>query len=292
MSFFTQPQIDKIIDFAFEAGVIACDFQKSTSFTISRKSDDSEVTSADIAVSKFLNQKLSQEFPQIPIICEEGELREFSGEIFWLIDPIDGTSSFIKGSEEFAINIALIKNGKPIFGLLYAPRFEGGKMAVANAQDQVVLIDSSRNSKVLQISETNDNSKNISENSQNNPLQNNNSQAPLKIVTSKKTHDSEIANYLSAFHPDFTNNFTIKHMASAVKFFSILENRADLYISFRRMMEWDTAAGQALVEIFGGKLKNLTLQNSLYVIGDDLRYKKPNFTNEFFACYRVYRPSK
>ena len=82
MSFFTESQIDKIVSFTFEAGKIALDFQKSRDFTITRKADNTEVTSADIAVSKFLNQKLSQEFPQIPIVCEEGNLREFTSEVF------------------------------------------------------------------------------------------------------------------------------------------------------------------------------------------------------------------
>jgi len=272
MPFFTQTQIDKIISFVFEAGEIALNFQKSRDFTITRKPDNTEVTSADIAVSKFLDQKLSQEFPQIPIVCEEGNLREFASEIFWLIDPIDGTSSFIKGSDEFAISVALIKNHQPAFGVLYAPRFEGGKMAFSNANDQVSIVDRNNNTKLLQ---------NIS-------LQQPQGLAPLKVVTSKKTKDSEILNYLNQFHSDYVNNFSVKHLASAVKFFAILEKNADLYISFRKMMEWDTAAGHALVDISGGKLKNLTLQNSLYVIGDDLKYKKPNFTNDFFACYQTY----
>ncbi|MSP33515.1 MAG: 3'(2'),5'-bisphosphate nucleotidase CysQ [Rickettsiales bacterium] len=271
MSFFIQSQIDKIIAFTFEAGEIARNYQKSRDFVVTRKPDNTQVTSADIAVSKFLNQKLSQEFPQIPIICEEGDLREISGEIFWLIDPIDGTSSFIKGSDEFAINIALIKNGKPIFGALYGPRFEGGKMAVINADDKVVIIDQDRHIKPLSdilLATKNDDSK-------------------LKIITSNKTHNDEITKYIAQFHPNYIDNFTIKHQASAVKFFPILENQADLYIAFRKMMEWDTAAGHALVDFAGGKLKNLTLQNSLYVIDGDLRYKKPNFTNEFFACYKA-----
>ena len=271
MSFFTQPQIDKIISFTFEAGEIARNFQKSRDFIITIKPDNTQVTSADIAVSKFLNQKLSQEFPQIPIICEEGDLREISSEIFWLIDPIDGTSSFIKGSDEFAINIALIKNGKPIFGALYGPRFEGGKMAVINAEDKVVIIDEARDIKPLKdilLTTKNDSSK-------------------LKIITSNKTHHNEITKYIAQFHPNYIDNFIIKHLSSAVKFFPILENQADLYIAFRKMMEWDTAAGHALVDFAGGKLKNLTLQNSLYVIDGDLRYKKPNFTNEFFACYKA-----
>ena len=84
---------------------------------------------------------LLKEFPQIPLVCEEGNLRVIDKETFWLIDPIDGTSSFIEGNDQFAICIALIQNKKAVFGLIYAPVFEGGKMAVTNDKNQVILID-------------------------------------------------------------------------------------------------------------------------------------------------------
>jgi 3'(2'), 5'-bisphosphate nucleotidase len=108
-SFFNQNQIEKIVSYAFAAGAIAEEFQKSGDFQTAKKFDNSSVTTADIAVSEFINQKLKKDFPEIPIICEEGKLRQ-GGDIFWLIDPIDGTNSFIDGSTEFAVNIALIKD--------------------------------------------------------------------------------------------------------------------------------------------------------------------------------------
>ncbi len=267
MSFFNQVQIDQIISFAFEAGEIAAKAQKSGDFTVERKIDNSKVTSADIAVSKFLDEKLSKNFAGIPIVCEEGNLRHVAGDVFWLIDPIDGTSAFASGNNEFCVNIALIKNNKPIFGLIYAPNFDGGKMAVTNAQGDVVIIDKSGAIKPLQPSPANFET--------------------LKIVTSNKTKDYEIANFLTQFYPQFQNNFSVQHLSAAVKFFPLLENSANLYLAFRNMMEWDTAAGHALIEAAGGKLKSLTLQDSLYVIGDDLRYNKTNFVNSFFACYRT-----
>ena len=152
-SFFTQNQIEQIISFASEAGEIALDFFKSKDFSINKKQDGSEVTSADIAVSKLLRQKLAKEFPQIPIICEEGDLREVEGDVFFLIDPIDGTSAFIAGKTEFAINIALIKDKKAIFGLIYAPLFQGGRMVFSNHEDQVILwsnLSSDKSEKILQ----------------------------------------------------------------------------------------------------------------------------------------------
>jgi len=147
---FSQSQINKIVSFAFDAGQIAINAQKSKNFTVTKKPDNTDVTSADIEISKFLNQKLSQEFSQIPIICEESEFRQQNHDIFWLIDPIDGTSSFIKGLDSFAINIALIKNKKAIFGLIYAPSFCGGKMAFTNINQKVSIIDCNNKIKHLQ----------------------------------------------------------------------------------------------------------------------------------------------
>lgn len=272
---FSQNQIDKIISIAFDAGKIASEAQKSRNFTITKKPDNTDVTSADIAISKFLNQKLSQEFQQIPIICEEGELRQTNSKTFWLIDPIDGTSSFIKGSDNFAINIALIKDEEPIFGLIYAPNFCGGKMAVTNADKKVSIIDNSNKIRHLE-------QNNLSKNKQDH-----NQQKPFRIITSNRTQNIEIENFVKQIHPQIAQNFTIFHMASAVKFLQILEDEADLYISFRKLMEWDTAAGQALIEHNGGILKSLTLQDSLYVIGSNMLYNKPNFVNQFFACYKT-----
>ncbi len=111
---FTNQQTSQIISFAYTAGEIAEKYFRSPNLKITTKSDKSRVTEADLEISKFLQEKLTQEFPQIPIVCEENLLREFREETFWLIDPIDGTSGFIEGSDQFAVNIALIKNNKLI----------------------------------------------------------------------------------------------------------------------------------------------------------------------------------
>ena len=149
MSFFNKTQTQKIVALAFEAGEIAKKFFKTHNLKIEKKSDNSDVTNADIAISKFFKIELEKEFPQIPVICEEGSLRNVKSETFWLIDPIDGTNSFIEGSNEFAINIALIKKEKPVFGLIYAPVFEGGKMAFVNSENKVSIILGDQKEKIL-----------------------------------------------------------------------------------------------------------------------------------------------
>lgn len=265
MSYFTKSQTEKIISLALEAAEIAATAFKARDFMIAKKSDHSSVTSADLAVSKFLIEKLTQEFPQIPIICEEGKLREVEGNVFFLIDPIDGTSSFVKGEVEFALNIALIKNDKAIFGLIYSPLFENGKMIFSNHKDQIICRTSDGKEKILK------------------PIKSDLS--ILRVITSARTKDADITSYLSQMHPEFINNFAIEKLSSAIKFFRILESEADLYLHFRPSMEWDTAAGQALIELMGGKVKNLFFNQENTSIGENLIYKKLSFLNQPFISF-------
>ena len=261
-----------------EAGKIATKFFQEKNFEIKKKSDGSEVTSADIAVSEFLREKLAQEFPQIPVICEEGNLREAS-DIFFLIDPIDGTSSFIANSVEFAINIALVQNKKAVFGLIYAPLFEGGKMIFSDENDKVRISSSLEQSSEDLMSFGSDVKLTRSSARLRRPRM-----TRLQIITSSRTKDSDVEKYLAQFHPEFSQNFSVEKLASAIKFFRIIEGGADLYLHFRRSMEWDTAAGQALIELLGGKVKNLFFNQKKFSIGDELSYKKSGFENQPFIA--------
>ncbi len=263
-SFFNETQCNKIVLWAIEAGEIATLAFKSKKFSVEKKSDGSQVTSADTAVSEFLREKLSQEFPQIPVICEEGNLREISDEVFFLIDPIDGTSSFVSGSVEFAVNIALIKDKKAIFGLIYAPLFEGGKMIFSNHEDKIISRYFDGAEEVLEAIEMD--------------------LSMLQIVTSARTKDADIESYVTQIHPDFAHNYRVEKLSSAIKFFRLLEGDSHLYLHFRPSMEWDTAAGQALVELMNGKVKKLFFNQNEIEIGSNLDYKKANFTNQSFVA--------
>ncbi|MDX2083046.1 MAG: inositol monophosphatase family protein [Rickettsiales bacterium] len=262
--FFNQNQIEKIISCAFAAGEIADKFFRLRNFEVITKSDNTKVTSADIAISKFIDEKLTKEFPQIPIICEEGKLRQVD-DIFWLIDPIDGTTSFIEGNVEFAISIALIKNNRAIFGLIYAPLFENGKMIFSNHKNQIIAQDKSGKNAVIEFSKS--------------------SSDLLRIVTSPRTKDVDIKNYLKKFYPDIDKNFVVTRVSSAIKFLHILENKADLYLHFRQSMEWDTAAGQALIEMMNGQVKTMVFNQDQILLTKNLSYKKPNFLNQSFVAF-------
>jgi 3'(2'), 5'-bisphosphate nucleotidase len=267
-SFFNQNEIKKITSMAFDAGEIATKSFKSHDFTVARKADNSEVTSADIKISEFLNKNLSAEFPNIPVICEELGLKKVDNNIFWLIDPIDGTSSFIKGVDQFSINISLIKDHKAIFGLIYAPIFENSKMAYLNHESKIVMI---KNQQEYFLEPDN--------------VKQETGSKKLKIVTSKRTTNQDIIIYLNQDYQDIGENYQIEKLSSAIKFFRILENDCQLYLHLNKTMEWDTAAGQALVEAANGKVKNFFFSKIHSVIGTDLTYQKPNFANQPFIAY-------
>ncbi len=263
-NYLSQQQINQIFQLAIESGEIAKQFFLKNNFEIFSKKDGSKVSSADIEISKLIQQKISQIAPNIPIICEEGEVRDFDNEIFFLIDPIDGTSSFINNNVEFCVNIALIKNRKPIFGLIYAPLFEGGKMIYNNHQNQLFFFNHSENKNFIL-------NKNIFNKNY------------LNIITSSRTKDEDIKNYVQKFYPQFINNYKVEKLSSAIKFFRIIEGEANLYLHFRKSMEWDTASGHILVDLYGANLKTLKYYDSEFFMGEELQYKKNNFINGAFV---------
>ncbi len=261
MAFFNKSQTEILKKIALDAGKIALKYHKSANLEIKKKPDGSKVSNADIETSEFIKNELQNNFPDIKIICEEQELREFDDDIFFLIDPIDGTSAYLKGRDDFCINIALIKNKKAVFGLIYAPAFEGGKMIFSNENDKIIL-----NDEVLKFVK-----KNID---------------ILRIITSSRNHDAEIQLYISDIEKKFTNNFTIRHLSSAIKFIEILENKADIFIACNETSEWDTAAGQALIEILGGKVEKITKKAGFfYQNHENIEYKKKDFLNPYFIAY-------
>lgn len=265
---FNEKQIDEIVRLAFEAGKIAISFFDKKNFEIYKKPDNSKVTSADLEISKFLEKNLSQEFHGTQIICEENDVRTLISDEFFLIDPIDGTSSFINNEDQFAINIAVVKNKKPVFGLIYAPLFEGGKMIYNNSQNQLVLIEDITTSKKQKIITAKLQSKRDS----------------LKIITSTRTKEADIKNYIEQIYPNFIDNFELERLSSAVKFFRLVESSSNVYLHLRPSMEWDIASGHFLVELIGAKLKSLNVIDGKISENENFYYQKENFLNGAFVA--------
>ena len=113
--------IDTLIEIATEAGIVIREIYESGKFSTSVKSDNTPVTTADEKANEMILGALNQQFPQIPAISEEAENKVSEKGTFFIIDPLDGTKGFLSKTDNFTVNIALIKNWKPEIGVIYSP---------------------------------------------------------------------------------------------------------------------------------------------------------------------------
>ena len=267
-------KITNIIKIALGAGEIIKESFYKKNFIKSKKGDSSDVTSADLKVSEFIYSQLINLSPNIPIICEERKKTKITSDIFFLIDPIDGTSSFVKGRNEFSVNIALIKNNKPIFGLIYAPIFQGGKLAYNDFDNNVFLyrniIESATNfDKFIK-----EGVLSIEKNQENNDIK--------KIITSRRTDNDQINKLIKEDLKLCDHDFKITKLSSAAKFFYLIEQNYDYYIHLNPTMSWDIAAGQAIIEQLNYKVNILQLNDTSHIAKKYLSYNNKDYFNPPF----------
>ena len=246
---------DKLIQIAKEAGekVMAIYSDPGMSNVVDYKSDDSPLTSADKASHQVIVDQLSKLYPDMPVISEEGELPEYSVrknyDYYWLIDPLDGTKEFINRNGQFTVNIALIHNHHSIFGIVYSPVIE--ELYLGNVESQLAFKEAKSGRITLKV---------------------NNKDTNRVAVRSKSHASNEEETILSRF--GVVNSISV---GSSLKFCMVAEGQADLYYRFGPTMEWDTAAGQAVVESAGGKV--------YHEIGPNLfKYNRENMLNGSFLC--------
>ena len=224
---------------------------KDFSGIIDFKADHSPLTLADKEANKIIEKGLRETYPEIPIISEEGkdipyEERKSWNE-FWLVDPLDGTKEFIKRNGEFTVNVALVRNKKVVLGVIYAPvlntMYYGAKDFGAYKIE---------NGNKVSISVGNKKEK--------------------RIAIGSRSHNSpEDEKVLSQY--SITDRIS---KGSSLKFCLVAEGTADIYYRHGPTMEWDTAAGQAILEAAGGKMTNDN--------GDHFTYNKTTLLNGGFLC--------
>lgn len=243
---------DKVVDIAIKASDTLMDYYEK-GVSVSHKDDNSPVTSADVAASDFIVQELRKLTSSIPIISEEGAKRSLSAKdkrsMFWLVDPLDGTKSFISHTGEFTVNIALIEFGKPIFGVISIP-----------TQNVLYYTDDKGNAFKHRLGS--------------NRQQITVRQAPsdgLVVIASKSHRTPETEAYIEKL-----NVKNLVSASSSLKFCLVAEGKADIYPRFGTTMEWDTAAGHAILLAAGGRVDNID--------GTPLRYGKENFVNPYFVA--------
>ncbi len=236
---------------AREAGAAIMEV-RSKGFDIQSKDDKSPVTAADIASNKVITKHLSELYPDIPVLSEEGIQIPYSQrkewDQFFLVDPLDGTKEFIKDNGEFCVCIALMRANRPVLGIIYAP-----------TQDTLYTGSIETGAQVSRNGET------PATISSNPPADD----EKLNIVGSRSHPAPELQEYLETL-----NVGKMVPAGSAIKFCLVAEGKAHQYPRFNPTMEWDTAAGQAIVEAAGGTMFGLD--------GKEFPYNKENLKNAGF----------
>lgn len=249
------PDLDTLLELtvetASEASAVILKIREK-GFQTRQKADCSPVTEADHASEACILGRLREACPDIPAISEEefsAGIRPETGNLYWLIDPLDGTRGFAEGGDDYAVNIGLVYNGEPVLGTVAIPStgqiYTGGKTLGAFRQDGTgrhrihTVSLPEKGIRVL---------------------------ASRHFGSEKKLHD-----YLAGHKVQ-----SIDYMGSAVKIVRIAEGDADFYPRFGPTMEWDTAGPQAILEAAGGHLYTED--------GLPLTYDKKDRLNPAFYC--------
>jgi len=221
--------LEAICQLAREAGdAIMQVYTGNKPMDIASKVDDSPVTAADLAAHQVIVHGLQTLTPDIPVLSEEDppswDIRQ-GWQRYWLVDPLDGTKEFIKGNGEFTVNIALIENGKPTLGVVYAPVLK----VMYFAGEGKAWKDESGNCTQIHVSDA----------------------RPPLVVVSRSHADDELKEYLSQLGEHQTTA-----IGSSLKFCLVAEGQAQLYPRFGPTSIWDTAAGHAVAVAAGAYVRD------------------------------------
>ncbi|WP_299780083.1 3'(2'),5'-bisphosphate nucleotidase CysQ [uncultured Roseobacter sp.] len=243
---------------SIEAGAKIMEIYESDDFDVKVKSDESPVTAADEAADALISAGLRAAFPDVMLVTEEqSATHDTSGDTFLIVDPLDGTKEFIHRRGDFTVNIALVEGGVPTRGVVYAPA--KGRMFYTDANGQSVeetgdlVVDQVGGLTPMSVSKADN--------------------TALMVVASKSHRDQATDDYI--------NKYSVKDMKSAgssLKFCLVATGEADLYPRLGRTMEWDTAAGHAVLSGAGGSVVRF---DNLKPLG----YGKEDYANPFFIAH-------
>lgn len=260
-------RIIKLIDTAIQAAILAGikirEIYTTTDFNVELKYDLSPLTKADLQSNAIIQKFLEQ--TELPILSEESRQVEFqerkAWNYFWLVDPLDGTKEFIKRNDEFTVNIALIHKNQPVAGVIYVP-VTGELFAGISGEGAWKL-------------------QNPTENCTFQFMQNSGAKLPKQKTTAKfavavsRSHRSpETEAYLDKLRLEH-GEYELINRGSSLKICMVAEGTADICPRFGPTMEWDTAAGHALVKASGKNIYHTDLQS-------ELTYNKESLFNPHF----------
>lgn len=221
---------------------------KHSAKILNNKSDGTIVTSNDIKIDNIIRDRLYSLRPDIPYVSEEGSLNKYSftQNIYWLIDPIDGTTSYINGKDNYTINIALIFKGTPVLGYIANPP---SNTIWYTFRDNAFMIKNKLNKQICTTGAL---------------------KSSFRVIMSKSP------NTLTNKLMEKINTKEIRYFSSSLKFCKIAEGNADIYPRLKSISKWDIAAGDAILRKSGGSVLDAN--------GKDYNYNSPTFeTGKFFA---------
>jgi len=244
---------------ALEAGDKIMEIYNSPEFEVRSKSDNSPVTEADEAADALISSGLRAEFPDIALVTEEqADSHSQNVSTFLIVDPLDGTKEFVKRRGDFTVNIAYVEDGKPLRGVVYAPA--KGRLFYTLADGR-------------SIEETGPNFDKAAPGKQEPISVSIPDNRALMVVASKSHRDQATDDYIGQYVVA-----DMKSAGSSLKFCLVATGEADLYPRLGRTMEWDTAAGDAVLRGAGGQVIRFD-DHSTFIYG------KPGFENPFFIAY-------
>lgn len=254
---YPQALCNQIRRVALEAGELTLNYFDDAGYEgADLKGDGSPVTQADKKAEELIEKALKDITPDVIVVGEEAASEGYrpdlsAEEYFWLVDPLDGTKEFISGSGDYTVNIALIKNGVPILGAVYAP-VPGELYAAHGAGTAIKYMDDTEKEKPIKVRSM--------------------PRSGLTIVSSKSHGSGQILD-------DFLGNYMVQKQikrGSSLKICSIAAGKADMYPRFGPTCEWDTAAGHAVLSGAGGRLTDMA-GNDLTYGGADPKFLNPEF---------------
>ncbi|MGH1369967.1 MAG: 3'(2'),5'-bisphosphate nucleotidase CysQ [Maritimibacter sp.] len=245
-------------ELSLKAGDVIMEIYGSDDFDVRSKSDDSPVTAADEAADALISAGLRAAFPDTLLVTEEqADSHKESASEFLIVDPLDGTKEFVHRRGDFTVNIAYVVDGAPVRGVVYAPAKNRMFYTLADGTsvEEEGPFEASKPGKT-------------------NPIKVSSPDNSALMVVASKSHRDQATD-------DYIGKYSVKDMKSAgssLKFCLVATGEADIYPRVGRTMEWDTAAGHAVLKGAGGDVIRF----------DDhtpLTYGKPIYENPFFIAY-------
>lgn len=247
----------------------------NTDFYVETKSDNTPVTVADKISGRCISGILAE--TNIPVISEEEDVPAYAvrknWEQVWIVDPLDGTKEYVKRNGEFAVNIALVKDGRPVVGVIYAPVFKD----IYFAAEGLGSFKITQNDVIVELTKQNL-PENLFEYAKKLPIMK--LPATYTVVASRSHLSPEVNERVKKLERLY-GTVDMINIGSSIKQCWVAEGRAHEYPRYGKTMEWDTAAGQCILEQSGNKL--LDLRTNL-----PMHYNKEDMLNSFFVAMHKF----